>query len=87
MRNLLLLAILAVPPWFASQLNAPKWVLLLAIAPFFICAATFDDDPEQQLLGEGFAKYRSPVLLVVLIAGAVVGGLLLLAFHTISGRQ
>lgn len=51
------LVILVIPMWAAAELDAPKWVLMLTAAPFFLRAATLGDHPDEHLLGEGFAQY------------------------------
>lgn len=75
------LVLLAIPPWVVTALGAPKWGVLVAAAPFFIRAATLGDDPDEHLLGEGFAKSRMPVLLLLLIGGVILGGALLVVFR------
>jgi hypothetical protein len=86
MSKYLWLVLLAVPPWVAEKLDAPKWVLLLAAAPFFFRAATLGDDPDEHLLGEGFARFRRPVLLMLLVGGFVFGTVMLIVFRAASDR-
>lgn len=34
------LLVLAIPPWAAAEFDAPKWGVMVAIAPFLIFAMT-----------------------------------------------
>lgn len=72
------LVVLALPIWAAAHFDAPKWIVTLATIPFFLRAATLGDNPDEHLLGEGFAQYR-PTLLVVLGVGGLILGVVLLA--------
>jgi uncharacterized protein (DUF983 family) len=71
------LVILALPIWAAVELDAPKWVSTLVAIPFFLRAATLGDHPDEHLLGEGFAQYRPPLLVVLIVGGLVLGAGLL----------
>jgi hypothetical protein len=71
------LIILVLPAWASVELDAPKWVSMLASIPFFVRAATLGDHPDEHLLGEGFAQWR-PSILVALGAGGLVLGVVLL---------
>ena len=71
------LLLLAIPPWVAVEFDAPKWVVLLSIAPFYIRASTLGEHPDEHLLGEGFAKFRKPLLIVLVLGGLILGAGLL----------
>ena len=71
------LVVLALPIWGAAELDAPKCVVMRTTIPFFLRAATLGDTPEEHLLGEGYAKFR-PTLLVVLVVGGLIMGAVLL---------
>lgn len=77
------LLILTLPMWAAAELNAPKWVLLLAAAPFFLRAATLGDDPDEHLLGEGFARFRPSLLVLLGVGGLILGAVLLVVVRTL----
>lgn len=79
------LVLLALPPLLAAHFDPPTWVLLAAVVPFFVFAATLGD-PAEHLLGEGFAKFRAPVLLLLLVGAVVVGGVLLVVFRAAAPR-
>jgi hypothetical protein len=54
MQKVLLLIALALPPWVAAKLGAPKWGMLLAALPFFLLAMNMNsggNDPEQYMFG------------------------------------
>ena len=74
------LLVFLIPIWAAIEFDAPKWVSMLCSAPFFLRAATLGNDPDEYLLGEGFAQHR-PIILVGLVVGglAMAAGLLMLA--------
>ena len=71
------LLILTLPIWAAVELDAPKWVSMLMSVPFFVRAATLGDDPEEHLLGEGFAKHRPSILVFLGVGGLILGAVLL----------
>ena len=73
MRSILWLLALALPPWAAVELGAPKWAVALAAAPFFLFAMTLDD-PDEELLGEASGKFRKGALAVVGVGGLVLAG-------------
>lgn len=76
MHKLIWLLVLAIPPWIAAELDAPKWLIALAVVPFFFFASTLGD-PDEHLLGDRFAKNSKPLLLVIVIGGLIlVSGLL-----------
>ena len=72
MRKILWLLVLTIPPWVAVEFDAPKWVVMLAVAPFFLFATTFDDTDEH-LLGERFEKFHMPLLVLIVIVGLIFG--------------
>lgn len=80
MRNILWLLALAIPPWAAVELGAPKWAVALAAAPFFLFAMTLDD-PDEELLGEASGKFRRGALAVVGIVGLVLAGALFILWR------
>ena len=73
-RILVLLALL-IPPWIASELDAPKWGIGLSVIPFFLFAMTLDD-PDEDLLGEASRSFRKGTLLVVVAGGLILAGVL-----------
>jgi hypothetical protein len=77
------LFILALALWAAVKLNAPKWVLILATAAFFLRAATLGELPDEHLLGEGFAQYRPLILIVLGVGGLVLGAALFAVIRTL----
>ncbi|MBK8284908.1 MAG: hypothetical protein IPK97_08420 [Ahniella sp.] len=74
MRKLVWLVALAIPPWIASDLEAPKWVLLISVATFFLLAMNMGNH-EEDLLGDA-----SPIS-----AGSVSSSLPLAASPLVSG--
>ena len=77
------LLVLALPMWAAVELDAPKWVLILAAIPFFLRAATLGDHPDEHLLGEGFAQYRPSILVVLVVGGLILGAALLVLLQAL----
>ena len=71
------LLILTLPIWAAVELNAPKWVSLLAAAPFFLRAATLGDHPDEHLLGEEFERFRPSILVLLGVGGLILGAALI----------
>jgi hypothetical protein len=80
MRKYLWLLVLAIPPWIAVEVDAPKWIVLLAVAPFFLLAMTLDD-PDQDLLGEASGSFRKGTLIVIGAGGLVLGGVILILWQ------
>ncbi|MEG3788972.1 hypothetical protein V1318_02435 [Lysobacter sp. CCNWLW3] len=80
MRKYVWLLILAIPPWVAVKLDAPKWGVVLAVAPFFILAMTLDD-PDEDLLGESSGAFRKGALIAIGVGGLVLGGVLLILWQ------
>ena len=66
------LLVLAVPPWAAAKFDAPKWIVVLAVAPFLILAITLGD-PDKNLLGEASGKLRKSALVVIVAGGLALG--------------
>lgn len=62
--------VLAIPPWVAVEFDAPKWLVMIAVAPFFLFAMTLGD-PDEELLGKASGKFRKGAL-VTLGAGGLV---------------
>ena len=77
MSKLLWLGILVLPIWAAAHFGAPKWLSMVLAMPFFVYAETLRD-PEENLLGEGFASFRPWLLVLLGLGGLVLGGVLLL---------
>ena len=77
------LLVLALPIWAAAELDAPKWVLVLTVIPFFLRAATLGDDPDEHLLGEKFAQYRPTILVVLGVGGLLLGAALLVVVRAL----
>jgi len=77
------LLILVLPIWAAVELDAPKWVSVLVSVPFFLRAATLGDHPDEHLLGEGFAQSRPKILVVLVVAGLILGAALLAVVKTL----
>jgi hypothetical protein len=73
MIRLLLLLVLAIPPWLAVKFGAPKWVTGLSIAPFFLLAMNMGDDPEEHMFGEASEGIGKWLLLFVGLGGVVIG--------------
>lgn len=67
------LLVLAIPPWAAVEFDSPKWVVMVAVAPFFLLAMTLGN-PEENLLGESPEKFRKGALVAIGIGGLVLGG-------------
>ncbi|RYZ73015.1 MAG: hypothetical protein EOP91_06465 [Lysobacteraceae bacterium] len=83
MSSYIWLIILVLPVWASVELDAPKWVSMLACIPFFVRAATLGDHPDEPLLGEGFAQYRPSVLVVLGAGGLVLSALLLVPLRAV----
>lgn len=63
---------LVVPPWLAVEFDAPKWVAVIATAPFFLYAMTLGD-PDEEMLGEYSGSFRKSALVVMAIGGLILG--------------
>jgi len=72
MLKLIWFLVLAVPPWVAVKFDASKWIVALAVAPFFIFAMTLGD-PDEDLLGEESGKFRKGALVVIGAGGLALG--------------
>ncbi|MEO7887613.1 hypothetical protein [Polaromonas sp.] len=66
------LVILAMPPWAAAEFDAPKWVVIVALVPFFLVLSILGD-PDENLLGEASGKFRKGALGVMGVGGLVLG--------------
>jgi hypothetical protein len=75
MRKYLWLVMLAIPPWVAVELDASKWIVMLAVVPFFLFAMTLDD-PDEHLLGEASSGFRKATLLFIGAGGIVLTGVI-----------
>ncbi|MEC5387850.1 hypothetical protein VVD49_19110 [Uliginosibacterium sp. H3] len=64
------LLVLTIPPWAAAEFGASKWVVGLALAPFFILAMTYGD-PDEDQFGEASGAFRKGAL-IALFVGAIV---------------
>lgn len=71
MRKLVWLVALAIPPWIASELEAPKWVLFISVAPFFLLAMSMGNH-EEDLLGDASPSFRRFMIPLVVIGGIVL---------------
>lgn len=72
--------VLAIPPWAAVEFDAPKWVVLVAVAPFFLFAMTLGD-PDEDLLGEASGKFRKGALGVIGAGGLALGIILFILWR------
>jgi hypothetical protein len=72
MRKIAWLLVLALPAWVATEFDAPKWVLMLAAAPFLLFAMTLGD-PDEHLLGEASGTFRKGALIVIGVGGLILG--------------
>ena len=66
------LLVLAIPPWVAVQFDAPKWVVMVALAPFLLFAMTLGD-PDEELLGETSGTFRKGARVVIVVGALVLG--------------
>lgn len=67
--------VLAIPPWAAVEFEAPKWIVMLTAAPFFLFAMT-QENPDDDMLGEASGSFRKGALVVVGAGGLVLAGVL-----------
>lgn len=74
------LLVLAIPPWVAVEFDAPKWVVMVAAAPFFLFAMTLGD-PDEDLLGEASGTFRKGALVVMGVGGLVLGGIVFILWQ------
>lgn len=74
------LLVLAIPPWVATELEAPKWATMIAVAPFFLYAMTLGD-PDEELLGEASGKFRNRALVLIGAGGLILGGIILILWR------
>ncbi|MFZ6801348.1 hypothetical protein [Undibacterium sp. Di24W] len=73
MRKYIWLLLLTIPPWAAVEFGSPKWVVTVAVVPFFLLAMTMGDSDEY-LLGEASEKFRKGALVVIGVGGLILGG-------------
>ena len=74
--------ILVIPPWVALEFDAPKWISMLAAAPFFLFAMTLGD-PDEDLLGEASGTFRKGALLLMAVGGLFLAVVLLVLWHVL----
>ena len=74
------LLVLAIPPWVAVEFDSPKWVVTIAIAPFFLFAMSLGDSDEH-LLGEASGKFRKWALVLIVVGGLVLGSALFILWQ------
>lgn len=77
--------VLAIPAWVAVEFDAPKWVVMLAIAPFYLFATTLGDSDEN-MLGAASGKFRKGSLVVMGAGGLVLGGVLFILWQVFFPR-
>ncbi len=68
MFKILLLLVLAIPPWIASKFDAPGWVLFLSLVPFGLLAMSMGDSDED-LLGEASGSFGRWLFLLLALGG------------------
>ena len=74
------LLVLAIPPWVAVEFDAPKWVMMVSAAPFFLFAMTLGD-PDEELLGEASGTFRKGALVVMGVGDLVLGGIVFILWQ------
>ena len=74
------LLVLAIPPWAAVEFDAPKWVVMVSAAPFFLFAMTLGD-PDEDLLGEASGTFRKGAVVVIGVGGLVLGSVLFILWQ------
>ena len=77
-----LLVLLVIPAWIAVELDAPKWVVMVAIVPFFLHAMRLSN-PEDDLLGEFSGRFRSGALIVMGAGGLVLCAVILILWSVL----
>ena len=82
MRKYIWLLLLTIPPWVAVEFDSPKWVVTVAVAPFFLLAMTLGDSDEY-LLGEASEKFRKGALVAIGVGGLVLGGALFILLRVL----
>ncbi len=63
---------MAALPIAAIKFDAPKWLCLLLATPFLVYLMFRKEETEERSLGEGFAKFRGPLLIAILIGGLLL---------------
>lgn len=76
------LLVLTIPPWVAAEFDAPKWVMMVSAAPFFLFAMTLGD-PDEELLGEASGTFRKWARVVIGVGGLVLGCILLILWKVL----
>lgn len=74
------LLVLAIPPWVAAEFDAPKWVMVVLLAPFLLFAMTLGD-PDEELLGEASGTFRKGARVVIGVGGLVLAGILFILWQ------
>ncbi len=74
------LLVLAIPPWAAVEFNSPKWVVTIAVVPFFLLAMTLGD-PDEHLLGKASGKFSKSALILIGIGGLILGSVLFILWQ------
>jgi hypothetical protein len=72
MTKLIWILLLAALPIAAIKFDAPKWFCLLAAAPFLIYLMFRKEDDDSSQHGEGFAKFRTPLFIAILLGGILL---------------
>lgn len=68
MFKILLLVVLAIPPWVASKFDAPGWAVFLSLVPFGLLAMSMGDSDED-LLGEASGSFGRWLFLLLALGG------------------
>ena len=76
------LLVLAIPPWAAAEFDAPKWIVMAALAPFLLFAMTLGD-PDEELLGEASGTFRKRARVAIGVGGLVLGGILFILWQVL----
>ena len=76
------LLVLAIPPWVAAEFDAPKWVVMVALAPFILFAMTLGD-PDEELLGEASGTFRKGARVVIAIGALVLGSVVFILWQVL----
>lgn len=72
MTKILWLIALALLPWLATRLDAPKWAVLLSLVPFGLLAMSMGDSDEE-MFGDASPKVGRFLFLLLGIGGVALG--------------
>lgn len=72
MTKILWLIALALLPWLATRLDAPKWAVLLSLVPFGLLAMSMGDSDEE-MFGDASSKVGRLLFLLLGIGGVALG--------------